>query len=96
MPNHDGTGPNGSGRPGKGLGPCGRTDRALNNAMRRGFRRGLRQGFGGFGRRGWMCNDEMLDDESAYSYDKEALQKDKSRLEKLINWVNDRLADIEK
>ena len=92
MPNHDGTGPLGNGRPGKGLGPCGQTDKEHNTIIVRGFSKGMRHGFG---RRGWMHNVEMMDSNTAYSYDKESLLKEKSRLEKLLNWVNDRLVDIE-
>ncbi len=99
MPNYDGTGPFGDGRPGRGLGPCGRTDRAQFNAMRRGMRRGMRQGFygfGGFGRRAWMQDTNVPEGNSAYLYDKDTLLEEKSRLEKLLNWVSNRLADIEK
>ena len=96
MPNHDGTGPFGDGRPGRGLGPCGRTDRAQFNAMRRGMRRGMQLGFGGCRHRGWIQNADVLDSNSAYLFNKETLISEKSRWEKLLSWVTNRLADIEK
>lgn len=95
MPYHDGTGPFGDGRPGRGLGPCGRFGVPVRGGLGRGFGRGM--GFRqGFGRRGWIYNNEMPVNDSVYSYDKDTLQQEKSRLEKLISWVNERLADIEK
>jgi len=45
MPGFDGTGPNGTGPVGKGLGPCGSGDRTATGG--RGFRRGGR-GLGWF------------------------------------------------
>lgn len=99
MPNNDGTGPFGDGRMGRGLGPCGRSDRAQFNAMRRGVRRGMRQGFcgfGGFGRRAWLQYNDVPESNSAYLYDKGVLLEEKSRLEKLLNWISDRLADVDK
>lgn len=97
MPNRNGTGPFGDGRLGKGLGPCGRTDIANDN--RRGFRRGMNRcfgGFGGFGHMRWRQNAEMSESNSVYTYDKETLQNEKSRLEKLLNWVNERLTESDK
>lgn len=49
MPNRDGTGPFGDGRPGRGLGPCGRFDNVPRFGF--GYRRGFR-GRCGFGFRG--------------------------------------------
>ncbi len=96
MPNYDGTGPLGEGRPGKDLGTCGRTDININSEVRRGCRKGMRRGFGGLGHRGWMRGSEMAEGNAVYSYDKDTLQIEKNRLEKLLNWVNDRLAEIER
>ena len=97
MPYHDGTGPFGDGRPGRGLGPCGRFGTPVRGGFSGGLGRGRGMGFRqGFGRRGWISNNEMPVNDSVYSYDKDTLQQEKSRLEKLINWVNERLADIEK
>lgn len=42
MPNRDGTGPVGTGKKGKGLGPCGRTDsdkKVVKKALRKGTKK---------------------------------------------------------
>ncbi|MDD4308956.1 MAG: DUF5320 domain-containing protein [Candidatus Cloacimonetes bacterium] len=99
MPNRDGTGPFGDGQVGRGLGPCGRPDRAQFSGMRRGMRRGIGAGFcgfGGFGRRARMQDTVLPEGNSAYLYSKDTLLEEKNRLEKLLTWVSDRLADIEK
>ncbi|GAB1467811.1 hypothetical protein MASR2M64_04980 [Candidatus Cloacimonadota bacterium] len=86
MPNYDGTGPLGDGRLGRGLGPCGRFGRCQGGG--RNFGRG-------FGRRGWMQSAEMTND-TVYAYEKDELQEEKSRLEKQLTWVSERLADLDK
>ncbi len=92
MPYQDGTGPFGDGRMGRGMGPCGRTENNLG--MGRGLRKGFRWGGSGFGRRNWMRNEPLQQGSPAYSYDKESLQQEKSRLEKLINWISDRITEM--
>lgn len=93
MPNQDGSGPFGDGRPGRGLGPCGRTDRYPRGGFFRGFRFGWRGGCGGRGRWGWGASDN---DNPSYPYEKEALEDEKSRLEKALGWVVERLKEFEK
>lgn len=83
MPNQDGTGPLGSGRLGRGLGPCGRGGRGMGCGR-------------GFGRRGWMKNAEPMNSDAVYPYEKAELQEEKSRLEKLLTWVSARLTDLDK
>ncbi len=93
MPNFDGTGPFGDGRPGRGLGNCYPERRAQS----RPFGRGLRRALGGsFGRRAGWQNPQAMNSDDMYSYDTETLKKEKSRLEKLLCWVSDRLAEIER
>lgn len=99
MPNYDGTGPLGNGRPGRGLGPCGRADIPQCPPFGRGFRRGQRRGFGGFGRfgRGRLPEIETpMSNSGVYPYEKEMLQEEKSRLEKVLAWINDRITEMDK
>ncbi len=86
MPNRDGTGPYGDGRPGWGFGPCGR-GRAF------GFGNGRRgMGF----RWGWRANayNEPVNDGSVYQYNKENLLARKSELEQQVNWINKELDNL--
>ncbi len=90
MPNRDGTGPFGDGRPGLGMGPCGRTDVPF-----RGGRRG-RFGGRGFARRCfWDYHPTANADDypTVYSYDKASLLKQKSELENQLKWLNEQLAN---
>ncbi|MDY0151691.1 MAG: DUF5320 family protein [Candidatus Cloacimonas sp.] len=82
MPNQNGTGPFGDGRLGRGLGPCGRGGRGMGCGR-------------GFGRRGWM-QSAVQNNDAVYPYDKNELQEEKSRLEKLLTWVSARLTDLDK
>lgn len=101
MPNHDGTGPFGDGRPGKGMGPCGRYDSPRGNGFGRGCGRGFGHGRGfGFRYRGnnWSALDYMksIEKQDMYPYTRENLQAQKEELEKQIKWVNDRITESEK
>jgi hypothetical protein len=49
----------------------------------------------GFGRRGWM-QSAVQNNDAVYPYDKNELQEEKSRLEKLLTWVSARLTDLDK
>ena len=104
MPGYDGTGPFGDGRPGRGLGPCGRFEGV---ALRRGFGRGYGRGFGGgfgrgFGRgygyrfRAGAYNAPYNYPEPVYVYSKEDLQAQKADLEKQLQWLNEQLAKEDK
>ena len=56
MPRQDGTGPDGSGRPGRGLGPC-RKNNASTSVQQKG--RSAGQGAGRGGRRGSRQNAQQ-------------------------------------
>jgi len=107
MPYHDGTGPFGDGRPGRGLGPCGRFGAPVGGGFGRGYGRRLGRGFGGGYGRGFGCrnygyyrdipgyyNPEAKQD--IYPYTREDLEAQKDELEKQIKWVNERIAETEK
>lgn len=94
MPGFDGTGPFGDGRPGRGLGPCGRFD-GLGRG--RGFGRGRFGGYGGgYGYRN-RARDYVAYDyrEPIYSYSKEDMQAQKAELEKQLQWLNEQLTKDE-
>jgi hypothetical protein len=87
MPNQNGTGPFGDGRPGRGLGPCGR------------FNRGCFGGGRGFGlrRRGNWNNEPFILKQTAgngiYAYTKAELEAQKNELEQQLKWLNEQLSD---
>lgn len=106
MPNYDGTGPFGSGRPGRGLGPCGRfgapgwSDYGPRGgrAFGRGFARGRGFGFrGGFGQRFNRYYDAPEYDAgyNTFSYAKEDLLAMKKDLERQTQWINEQLSKDE-
>lgn len=86
MPGFDGTGPFGDGRPGRGLGPCGRFGR-----VGYGYGRG-----GGFGfrnrRRFYDAPVNYIYREPVYSYSKEDMLAQKEELQKQLQWLDEQLA----
>ena len=87
MPNQNGTGPFGDGRPGRGIGPCGRFIRGC-----RGFRRGF-----GLRRRGNWSNEPIIPNQTEgndiYAYNRTELEAQKNELEKQLKWLNEQLND---
>lgn len=83
MPGYDGTGPEGRGRNGRGLGPCndmgGRSDTGFF-----GFRRGRRGGRRGF----WWANRTVESEKSA-------VKSEKSWLSQQLDAINRRLDSLE-
>lgn len=97
MPRYDGTGPFGDGRPGRGLGPCGRFD---GYALGRGYGLGRRRGFGGgygFRYRAWDATTPYSYGytEPIYRYSKDDMQAKKAELEKQLQWLNEQLSKEE-
>ncbi len=97
MPNYDGTGPFGDGRPGRGWGPCSRFGIPARGFTGRGFRRWFGRGYrfrGGYGARFYQDWDTPRYDgqDGLYPYTKEDLQARKEDLEKQLQWLNDQLA----
>ncbi len=94
MPYQDGTGPFGDGRPGRGLGPCGR----FGNLPRFGFGRGYGyRGRGyGFRGRGWYPYPyETAPGSAVYSYTKEDLLAHKKELQDQLKWIEDQIIKSE-
>ncbi|MCB5269731.1 MAG: DUF5320 domain-containing protein [Candidatus Cloacimonadaceae bacterium] len=77
MPYRDGTGPMGDGRPGRGMGPCGRGGF---------FGFGRRAGRGFRGR--WQGSAPYRAD---YQYNRENLEAEKKELEAQLYWINKEL-----
>lgn len=91
MPNQDGTGPSGTGRPGRGLGPCGRRERELIQPRRcfgRGFR--FRNGFGMRSQRMWL-DGQMSNKQDIYPYTRQELEEQKETLERQLAWLKNQL-----
>ncbi len=90
MPNRDGTGPFGDGRPGRGCGPCGR----FGCQPRRGNGRGPGRAFGYRFRGGWEVREELPpqgNDSGFYPYDQAGLKTRKEELEEQLNWIRGQL-----
>ncbi len=88
MPGFDGSGPYGDGRPGRGLGPCGRFGRNYDYG-----RRGLRN----FGRRNrWFRNDYPVVDYYDQPINRESFQARKRELESEIKWLEDEMEQMQK
>ncbi len=96
MPYHDGTGPFGDGRPGRGMGPCRRFGVPVRGGFGMGFGRG--RGMGIRARRfwNWFSPYTTAYSQDIYPYTRESLEAQKEELEKQIKWVNDRISEIEK
>ena len=87
MPNRDGSGPWGDGRPGRGMGRC-------ENGRRSRCGRGLGRWGGGMQRRlhgAWNAPVDTPAENRVYSYDKDSLKAQKAELEEQIKWIEDRL-----
>lgn len=89
MPGFDGTGPFGNGRPGRGLGPCGRGASPFGNRQGRGG------GFGG-GRRWRCCWDSCPPysgetDQGIYPLEHSSLETRKAELENQLKWIEAQL-----
>lgn len=92
MPYHDGTGPFGDGRPGRGLGPCGRFGTRVRYGFGRGLGFGRRGGFGFRGRGGYPNeNYGYYSAPQAYPYTKDDLQAQKEDLQRQLQWIEDQL-----
>lgn len=102
MPYQDGTGPFGDGRPGRGLGPCGRFGTPVRGFLGfltgRWFGRGYGRGRGyrirgGYGARSRDYDRPGYDYQyEPYPYTKEEIQARKEDLEKQLQWINDQLS----
>jgi hypothetical protein len=77
MPFRDGTGPMGDGRPGRGLGPCGR-----GGSFAFGRRANRRC------RNRWQLTDSYR---AEYQYSREDLATEKKELEAQLEWINKEL-----
>jgi len=86
MPGYDGTGPEGRGPYGRGLGPCGRGMRGTNRGF---FGFGRRGGFGrGFWPYRWQGFNPVVDEKSQLDSEREWLSQQ-------LDEVNKRLNDLE-
>jgi hypothetical protein len=88
MPRQDGTGPFGDGRPGRGMGPCGRFGTPVGGGFGRGRGMGFRQ------RRCWWDFAGFIRpraNQDIYPYTKNDLQAQKDELEKQIKWLNEQI-----
>lgn len=84
MPGYDGTGPEGRGRNGRGLGPCNDAEsKSISGIF--GFGRGRRGGRRGF----WWASRHTESEKSA-------LQSEKSWLTQQLDVINRRLDSLEK
>jgi hypothetical protein len=92
MPGFDGSGPFGDGRPGRGLGPCGRFEGA-------GYGAGYGGGRGRFGfrnrRRFYDAPVNYTYREPVYAYSKEDMLAQKEELQRQLQWLNEQLAKEE-
>lgn len=96
MPNHDGTGPFGDGRPGRGFGPCGRYRRRFCAGFRRmGGGLGLRSRGFRFRGQGVFPKDipqnAKMTETGFYPYTQEELRTQKTELEAQLKWLNEQL-----
>jgi len=108
MPNYDGTGPFGDGRPGWGMGPCGRSGSPARAGYGRGFGRGNGRGYGrGFGPRNgrgygrgyrwdYPSYDAPADSREMYPYSRENLEAQKEELQKQLEWLNEQIENLNK
>lgn len=99
MPYHDGTGPFGDGRPGRGLGPCGRFGVPARGGFGRGFGRGsgFGRGMGFRARRCWWApygNYSPRPADDIYPYTREDLLAQKDELEKQLKWLSEQIENF--
>lgn len=97
MPNYDGTGPFRDGRPGRGLGPCGRFGKAIGRGPGFGrgrcFGRGRQNSFRG-GSKHWQ-NAAPWQESGTHPYNKASLEDEKQNLEEQLKWLNEQIAKLE-
>ncbi len=93
MPNRNGTGPFGDGRPGRGLGPCGRfinyfigNRRDMRNYPMRRQRRFI----------DYVLPFFSSESRDVYPYDSSNLLSRKKDLEDELKWVDQQIGDVEK
>lgn len=87
MPCHDGSGPQGTGKPGRGLGPCHTEQKDAKGKLhnhKHGHHHGCRCG----------CHQSESQKEPIYDYTTEELQNKKQTLEKELQWLNERINEI--
>lgn len=87
MPSLDKTGPQGSGQPGRGFGPCG-------NHPYHGPAQQHRQGMGRRQRRRHICGTADTHREQIYDYTAEELNNRKQALQKELQWLDDRIKEM--
>ena len=91
MPNLDGTGPFGDGRPGRGLGPCGRFGTTMRGRF--GYGRGWRCGYGFH--RGWRWYNYWYGEAMNFPlpdyYTHEELLAQKEELQKILQRIDQQL-----
>lgn len=92
MPNKDGTGPFGDGRPGRGLGPCGRFGTRQSGGFRRGMGRGFRRGWRFQG--GWRQDLAPAGGTDVYEYSLTSLEEQKADLEEQMKWIMAQIAKL--
>ena len=87
MPRLDGTGPYGTGYPGRGSGPCGRKhgDASGSGRMHHHFRKH---------QNGHNCVMNEAENAGIYNYTAIELQERKANLEKEIQWVEARINEL--
>ncbi len=89
MPGYDGTGPQGSGKPGREFGPCGRNNNSAQfmGGMHRNAQHPWRRRF---------CQTSNANQNFIYDYSAEELINRKNALEKEIQWLEERIKEIDK
>lgn len=87
MPRLDGTGPRGSGKPGRGMGPC-HTNKQSENNRPHMHRHGHHHGCG------CGCHQEHTNQDFMYEYTAEELNSRKEALEKEVQWLDARITEI--
>ena len=95
MPNMDGTGPRGTGRFGRGMGPCGKHESNLSNAPFGGQHRGKGMGFRclGLRRRAVEMQNTNTNTSAIYEYERENLIAEQQKLEKQLSWIQNILKE---
>jgi hypothetical protein len=91
MPFHDGTGPYGDGRPGRGMGTCGRFGVPARGGFGMGHGRGRGMGYRARRFWNWFRPNSTAANQDIYPYTKEDLQAQKEDLEQQIKWLNEQI-----